>query len=250
MKRLALLALVLLTPAVVAAGEITVLCPRSVQHVVAAAAESFQRATRHSVWLSYGEVAGVANRALTEDADVVIATVPMLAHLEAKAAVRPGTSVALGRVGIGVAVKAGTRLPDLTSTTNLRRAILRASSLGYADPARGAPAAQHFAEVLDMIGIAPLVTFKTTLFPDGLRALESVARGDVELAVASISEILGVSGVALAGPLPVNSQQVLDYAAAVMTRSAAPELARAFLTHLASPEVRTQLKAAGMEPTD
>lgn len=250
MKRLALFALVLLTPATAAAGEITVLCPRTVQAVVAAAAESFQRATRHSVWLSYGEVAAVATRALTEEADVVIATVPMLADLEAKAAVRPGTRVALGRVGIGVAVRAGTPLPDLTSTTNLRRAILKASSVGYADPARGAPAAQHFAQVLDMIGIAPLVTFKTMLFPDGPRALESVARGDIELAVASISEILGVSGVALAGPLPVNSQQVLDYAAAVMTRSAAPELARALLAHLASPAVRAQLKAAGMEPTD
>jgi molybdate transport system substrate-binding protein len=246
-RAIALVACVL-TPAAVDAAEITVLCSRAVQHVVAAAAEAFQKNTRHSVWLSYGETGAIAGRALTESADVVIANVPAVTELEAKAALRPGTRVVLGSVGLGVAVRAGTPVPDIASTTKLRRAILQATSLAYPDPERGAPTGHHVSHVLDLLGIAPLVDFKTTLFPDGPRALASVARGQIELAVAPISEILTVEGVALAGPLPRDYQITVVYAAGVMTKSAAPDVAGAFLTYLASPEVRTQLTAAGVEP--
>lgn len=91
---------------------------------------------------------------------------------------------------------------------------------------------------------------KTTLFPDGLRALEAVARGAIAFAVASISEIRAVEGVILAGPLPDTLQQVLVYVAGVLTRSAAPDVAGAFLTHLKSAEVLTQFRAGGIEPAD
>lgn len=250
MSRAIALVAVLLTPAIADAAEITVLCSRAVQHVVAAAAEAFQRTTRHSVWLSYGETAAVAGRALTESADVVIANVPAVTELETKAAVRSGTSVVLGRVGLGLAVRAGTPHPDIASTTNLRRAILQATSLAYPDPERGASAGHHVSHVLDLLGIAPLVSFKTTLFADGPRALASVARGQIALAVAPISEILSVEGVALVGPLPADHQLTIVYAAGVMTKSAAPDVAGAFLAYLASAEMRTQLTAAGVEPAD
>ena len=247
MRAMALLA-VLLVPAVGEAAEITILCPRALQHVVAAAAETFQRTTRHSVWLSYGEPAAIAGRALTEVADVVIAPVPAVTELEAKAAVRPGTRLVVGRVSLGLAVRAGTPVPDIASTTKLRQTILQATSLGYPDPERGALTGQHVSHVLDQLGIGPLVNFKTTLCPDGPRALASVARGQIALAVAPISEILGVEGVALAGPLPRDYQLAVVYAAGVMTKSAAPDVASAFLAYLASPEVRSQLTAAGVEP--
>src|SRR5438105_4830316 len=107
MRRVLALALVLVTPALAFAGEITVLCPRGMQHVVAAAAEAFQRTTRHTVWLSYGTTGAILRRATADEVDVVINSEAGVAELEAKAAVRPGTRVLLGRVGIGVAVKAG-----------------------------------------------------------------------------------------------------------------------------------------------
>ena len=61
-------------------------------------------------------------------------------------------------------------------------------------------------------------------------------------------EILGVDGVALVGPFPRDLQLTVVYVAAAMTRSAAPDVASAFLAYLASPEVRAQLTAAGVEP--
>ena len=246
---LALLLVVLVVPGAAAAAEITVLCPRGMQHAVAAAAEEFQSATRHSVWMSYGTTGGIAVRAQTEEADIVIGSVAGLTELETKGAVRTGTRVVLGRVRVGVAVRPGVTI-DVSTVAKLRRAILEAPSLGYADPERGEQAGRHWSRVLQSMAIAPLVTFKTTLFPDGLRALEAVAKGQIALAVAPISEILGVEGVALAGPLPDDVQQVLVYAAGVMTRSAAPDVASAFLAHLTSAAVRSRFKERGIAPGD
>jgi molybdate transport system substrate-binding protein len=212
-------------------------------------AHGHQMSARHSVWLSYGTTGAIAARAQTEEADIVIGSVTGLTELETKAAVRPGTRVVLGRVRIGVAVRAGVTV-DVSTMAKLRRVILEAPSLGYTDPERGGPAGRHFARVLESMAIAPLVAFKTTLFPDGLRAVEAVAKGQIAVAVAPISEILGVAGLALAGPLPDDVQQVLVYAAGVMTRSAAPDVASAFLTHLTSAEVRSRFKAGGIEPGD
>jgi molybdate transport system substrate-binding protein len=248
-RALALLLVVLAAPAVAAAAELTVLCPRGVQQVVAAAAEEFQRATRHNMWLSYGTAGVIADRALTEEADIVIASVARVTELEVKGAVRRGTSVALGSVGIGVAVRAGTKAPDVATAAKLRRVILEVPSLGYVDPLRG-DAGRHFTNVLEAMRIAPLVAFKTTLFPDGPRALEALGKGEIALAAAPISEIAGVEGVALAGPLPEDLQQTLVYVAAVMTRSAVPDLARTFLAHLKTAEMRARFKAAGIEPAD
>jgi molybdate transport system substrate-binding protein len=248
-RAVALLLVLLAVPGVAAAAELTVFCPRDVQHAVAAAAEEFQHATRHSVWMSYGTTGALAVRARTEEADIVIGSVAGLAELETQGAVRPGTRVVLGRVRIGVAVRAGATV-DVSTMAKLRRAILEAPSLGYADPERGAQAGRHFARVLESMAIAPLVSFKTTVFPDGLRALEAVAKGQIAVAVAPVSEILAVAGVTLSGPLPDDAQQVLVYAAGVMTRSAAPDVASAFLTHLASADVQRRFRAGGIEPGD
>lgn len=246
---LALLA-VLVMPRAAAAGEITVLCARGMQHVVAAAAEEFQRTTKHSVWFSYGTSGAILVRAGADRADVVIAGAAGVAELESKGAVEFGTRVVLGRVGVGVATKAGTPRIDVASAALLRHAVLAATSLGYADPAAGSQAGRHFAHVLESIGIAPLVGPKTTLFPDGLRALQSVAKGETDLAAAPISEILGVEGVALAGPLPDALQLVVAYGAGVLLRGSAPDVAKAFLKYLKTAEVRARFTAGGIDPAD
>jgi len=243
-------AVLLVTPGLAAAAEITVLCPRGTQHAVALASEDFQARTRHNVWLIYGTNDRVLGRAAAEAADVVIASAAGLADLETKGVVQFGSRVVLGRVGLGVAVKKGGRTPDVSTAALLRRALLQATSIGFSDPNEGGEAGRYVTRLLESIGIAPLVSTKTALFPDGLRALESVAAGRTELGLAPISEILGVEGLTLAGPLPDDLQQQLEYAAGLLIRSAAPDVAKAFLQHLKSAEGRTRLTAGGITPAD
>jgi molybdate transport system substrate-binding protein len=247
----ATLALLLLAvPAVTHAGEITVLCPRAMQGAVAIAAEGFQRDTRHSVWFSYDTTGAVVERALSDEAgiDVVIGSAAGLIDLESRGALRPGTRMPLGGVGIGVAVKAGSALPDISTPAMLQRTLAAAPSLAYADPRLGGQAGAHFAQVLESLGLTAAGHAKTTLYADGGRALDSVAKGQTAMAAALISEIRGASGVTFVGPLPGAWQHTLLYAAGVLKRSAASDVAQAFLAHLRSAAVQAQFEARGIEP--
>lgn len=118
-----------------------------------------------------------------------------------------GTRTVLARVGIGVAVREGAALPDISTPEALKQTLLAAKSLVYVDPAKGGTSGIHFAGVLQRLGIAEAVKGKTTLLPGGY-VVELVAKGEIELGVHQISEILAVKGVRLVGPLPRELQKI------------------------------------------
>jgi molybdate transport system substrate-binding protein len=74
-----------------------------------------------------------------------------------------------------------------------------------------------------------------------------VARGEVEMVVHQISEIVPVKGVTLVGPLPKDVQKVTTYSAGITTKAATPEVARAFVAFLTSPSKRARFAAAGLD---
>jgi molybdate transport system substrate-binding protein len=104
----------------------------------------------------------------------------------------------------------------------------------------------HFAGVLRGLGIVDAVRDKALLWPGG-SAAEAVVRGQAELVVHQISEILAVPGVTLVGPLPAALQKVTTYAAGLAARSAAPEPARSLIAYLARTEPQAKLAAAGLD---
>ncbi len=88
---------------------------------------------------------------------------------------------------------------------------------------------------------------KTSVYADGLRTLDALAKDKVALAILPVSEIVGGDGVKLVGPLPEPVQQTLAYAGGVLARSPAADVARAFLAHLGTAEMRDLLKAGGVD---
>ena len=104
----------------------------------------------------------------------------------------------------------------------------------------------YFAKLLQTWGIADAMKPKTTLVPGGYPA-ELVAKGEVEMVVHQISEIVPVKGVALVGPLPKDVQLVTTYSAGLATKSTAPEAARAFVAYLTASSVRPKFAAAGLD---
>src|SRR5262249_24343876 len=125
-------------------------------------------------------------------------------------------------------------------------ALLSAKSLTYVDPAQGATSGIHFAGVLQQLGIADAVKSKTTLVPGGYPA-ELVAKGDVEMVVHQISEIVPGKGGTLVGPLPKQLQKVTVSSAGIAVASAAKPEAQAFVTFLARPDFKPKLAAAGLD---
>jgi molybdate transport system substrate-binding protein len=77
---------------------------------------------------------------------------------------------------------------------------------------------------------------------------EIVARGEAELGIQLISEIVSVPGSELLGPLPAELQAMNVISTGIVTTTSEPDAARVLLRFLTSPAAAAIMKAAGMEP--
>ncbi len=227
--------------------SLRVLSAGAMRRIVSELAEAFHRETGHAVALTTGTVGALTERAIAgEPADVFVLTDAAIEALVRQGVILPGTRVDLARTAVGVGVRCGAPLPDVSTPEALRDTLLRATSLVYIDPAHGGTSGIHFADVLRRLGIADAVRDKALLWPGG-SAADAVVRGQAELVVHQISEILAVEGVTLVGPLPAALQKTTTYAAGLSAGTTAPEPARGLIAYLARPALRPRLAAAGLD---
>jgi molybdate transport system substrate-binding protein len=133
-----------------------------------------------------------------EAVDVVIVADAALGQLIKDGRVLAGSRVALARSGIGMAVRAGTPKPDISSLDALRRTLLQAKSIAYSASVSG----RYFTtELVQRLGIADQVLGKSRRI-DRERVGAVVARGEAEIGFQQISELLPVPGIEVVGPLP------------------------------------------------
>jgi len=78
----------------------------------------------------------------------------------------------------------------------------------------------------------------------------AVAKGEAELALTLVSEILPIPGVQLLGPLPPELQNYVSFAAGRSANATEREGADALLRHISGPEFRSALERHGMEPVE
>ena len=157
-----------------------------------------------------------------------------------------GSRTNIARVGVGVVVKEGTPLPDISSVEAFKDALLKAKSVAYIDPHAGGSSGIYVAGLLEELGIAREVNAKAKLIHGGAVATH-IAKDVAELGVHQISEILPVKGIVLVGPLPKEIQNYTTYAVAVGKDAKQPDAANAMLKLLAGPAAEPVLKARGME---
>jgi molybdate transport system substrate-binding protein len=179
--------------------------------------------------------------------DVAVLTPAAIDALSAKGKIAAGSRTDLARVGIGVVVKEGAAKPDISSVAAFKQALLAAKSVAYLDPAAGGSSGIYVAGLLQKLGIAADLNAKAKLIPGGAVA-EHIARGEAELGIHQISEILPVQGVTLVGPLPAEIQNYTMYAAGIGAQAPNAEGASALLSALSGPAAAAVLKARGMEP--
>jgi molybdate transport system substrate-binding protein len=177
-------------------------------------------------------------------ADVVILSREGLAELVAQNRIAAGTIVDLARVPLGVAVRAGTARPDVSSVEAFRNALLKA---GRKIAVPGSTSGIWLVtELFPRLGIADKITVEKT--PRGSDASRMVATADADLAVMPVSEIVAAPGVDLAGVLAPEIQLLQVFAAAVLAGSPAIEGARRLIDFLASPRAAETIRRSGMEP--
>src|SRR5712692_4431789 len=229
------------------AAEVKVLSAGAVRAVVTEVADVFAKESGHSVKGTFGTVGVVRGKlAAGEPADVVIATDAAIDEMAKQGLVVAGTRTDVARAGVGVGVREGAPHPDISTAEAFTQALLAAKSIVYVDPAQGATSGIHFASVLKRLGIADQVKDKTILWPGGYAA-EAVQKGQAEIVVHQISEILPLKGVSLVGPLPADLQKVTIYSAGLAAKAATPEAARAFIGFLTTDPIKTKFALAGLD---
>jgi len=231
-----------------AAAEIKVLTAGAFKQVLLALLPDFERTSGHKVVVENDTVGALTKRIEGgETFDLAILTPAAVDALASKGKLVAGSRANLARVGIGVVVKEGAPKPDIGSLAAFKQALLAAKSVAYIDPAAGGSSGIYVAGLLDKLGIAAEVKPKAKLIPGGAVA-EHVARGEAELGIHQISEILPVKGVTLVGPLPADIQNYTVYAAALGAQAKESDAAKALLKALSGPAAAGVLKSKGMEP--
>ena len=228
------------------AAEIHVLAAGAVRSVLVELIPGFERETGHKITAAYGPVGVTRKRLTTDPADVVILTDVAIDELIKQDAVVTGSRVDLGRTAMGVGVRDGAPRPDIATADAFKKTLLDARSIAYVDPAQGATSGVHFASVLQRLGIVDAMKPKTTLVPGGYPA-ELVAKGEVEMVVHQISEIVPVKGVTLVGPLPRDVQKYTVYSSGIARKATNADAARALIDYLMSGASRAKFSAAGLD---
>jgi molybdate transport system substrate-binding protein len=179
-----------------------------------------------------------------EMADVAILTREGVDQLVARGVVVAASAVDVARSYVGIAVRAGAPKPDIGSPEALQTALLSAKSIAYS---RIGASGIFFAGLIRRLGIADAVNAKATVIPGGFTG-ELAARGEVELAVQQVSELLVVPGVDVVGPLPAALQSPAMFSAGVFAGSGRRDEAMRLVEFMASPDAAGALEAAGLVP--
>src|SRR5258708_27486795 len=181
-----------------------------------------------------------------EAADLVVLPEEGIAEADKQGWVQPASRVDLAAVAIGVAVKKGAPAPDISTPDGLKRALLDAKAVAYVDPTRGTSGRHFDTVVLPALGIASEVRAKAKLQTEG-SAAEFVRRGEADIAIQQVSELLSIEGVTVVGLLPGSLQKTTVYSAAIAARTPASDAARQLMAFLTTPASKAVFQAKGME---
>ena len=251
MKQAAVIAFVaaLLVGASAGAAELKVMVTGSMASPLKEIAESFAKRNGHTTSVTAGITTTVtATLQAGEKADVVEVTSTGMNQLEKEKLILPESRIEIARALIGIAVREGAAAPDISSAEALKRALLQAKSITFVNPRFGGQVSVNLKTFLDRLGIADEVTKKTAYTTTGEEAVQKVVKGEADIVLAFVSEILPVKGAKWLGPLPSAVQVPTSYSAAIGAGSENPELARALLGAITSPEGSRVITDAGLEP--
>lgn len=180
-----------------------------------------------------------------ESADVVIVADAVLVGFIKEGLVLAESYIPVARSVIGVAVRAGTPKPDVSSVDALRRTLLQARSIAYSASVSGDYVST---ELFNRLGIADRVASKSRRIEGGERVGAVIARGEAEIGFQQISELLPVPGIEHITPLPPEVQKVSVFSAGVVARTGDSTAAHALIRFLASPEAAHAITQSGLEP--
>ena len=220
------------------------------KEVLSVLVPEFEKKTSHKVHITYIVITAMQQKLTAgEKPDMVLMPVPAIEARVKDGTFRGDAWAKLGIVSVGLVVREGAAKPDISSLENFRKAMLGAKSVVHANPG-ATPSGAHLAKVWEQLGIAeamkPKVVHRNAL--DG--GVEAIRKGEAEIGLYPMSEIISETGVMAVGLIPAGVQLNTLYGAAVLSANPAPEPAMAFVKFLADPSNAHHWKEAGFAPAN
>jgi molybdate transport system substrate-binding protein len=249
----ALLAGLLLVCGGASAAEVHVMISAGLFRAYSELAPVFERATGHRLVTVRGPSMGDSPEAIParlargEAADVVILDGGAADDLVRRGVARANSKVDIARSVVGMVVRAGDPVPDISSVAAFRAALLGARSIAYSDSGSGT---YLFTVIFPRLGLADQLAAKSRKVrgpPSGEPVAAVVARGEAQIGFQQVSD-LHVAGVTFAGPIPAELQPGFTFAAAITTNARKPEAGTALIRFLASAQAVPAIAAAGLVP--
>jgi molybdate transport system substrate-binding protein len=248
------LAVVVLACATACGGTSSVLAQQPVAVVVAsdaveAALQALQPALEREaggpISFRFGTSPILSRGILSGDAfDVAVLPPAAIADLRAGKKISEESPVNVGRVGIGIGIRAGARRQDIDTADGLKEALLSAKAITYVkDGASRANTEQMVAS----LGLAEQLAGKTILLAGYEEMGRSVVAGQATLVIAPLSEIPLMPGVAVLGPLPLELQSYVAFQAVTSATSKNANGAAAIVRALGSSTAAAVYRAKGMD---
>ncbi|MEQ1772633.1 MAG: substrate-binding domain-containing protein [Burkholderiales bacterium] len=217
-----------------------------VKRGVTLVAAEFEKRTGHKITVEFAGAPGVKDRILAGEA-VDIAVVPRatMNDFEKAGKTAAGVRGLLGRSRIGMVVKKGTKVPDMSTVDAFKQVMLNADEI----VCNVANSGNYVADLVGKMGVG---ADKVLKLGDTVKVMDHVAASTRNaFGVGQLAEIseLADKGVAivLAAALPDAIQSETSYEAAVATASNAQDAAAEFLRMLTSEAGRKMLASTGID---
>ena len=231
--------------------EIKVLSTTAMKMVFEAIAPRFESESGHRLVVELGPSLRQEKRlGEGETADVAIVTRAGAEDLIARGKIAAGSLVDVARSSIGICVAQGAPRPDISSAAAFKRAMLAAKSVALSKPVGGGASGVHMAKVFEQLGITQAMAAKSHYGAGGAAGLAGlvVRRGEAEIGIQQMSELMAVAEIDVVGPLPPELQSVTMFTGALPTSASHAESGRALLRFLKTPAVKSVIRSKGLEP--
>ncbi len=228
------------------AADLKLLTAGAYRSAAAEIVADFEKKTGHKVTIDTGTAGALQKRAAGgEYFDVVVIPPVAMASLLGNR-VDESSAKELARAGVGMAIKQGAPVPDISEVDGFKKALLAARAIAYIDPAAGGSSGIYLAQLFQQMGIADQLKPKSVLVQGGLVA-DRIVDGKADIALQQSSELMGVPGVQFVGPIPLMVQNYTIYSGGVAVASRNRAAADALLLALANPENGKILKSKGLD---
>jgi molybdate transport system substrate-binding protein len=231
--------------------EVTLIGPGGVRAAVDKLTPGFEQKTGYKLKATFASGGASHKQVVAGGAFDVPVVQPPYDDVLSSGNVVPDSKRVLASVSVGVAIKAGSPKPDISSAEAVKKMFLNAKTITYPNAAGGAAAGVSLNETFKQLGIADQMQDKVKRGgPDTGGPLGMVARGDVEIALTFLSEMNPTPGVEIIGALPRDVCPPTLLVGFVSSHAKDPAAAKALLDYLSSPAADKVYKELNMNPGD